>query len=637
MILKNTRLLDIHMQVKQKAVKHYDQGIILHDKGKLANAERAYKKAIKINPNFVEAHSNLGSVLLDQGRLKEASNAYLKALKLAPNHPMLLNNVGNVLQLQGENEKALSWFDKAIKQDPDNVDAYRNLGNALRALDRNEEAFAAYKRAVEINPELADTYYNLGLILLELDELDEAINCFNQALRINPADKSAYLGLGSARSAQGNLDQAVAAYQKAIAIDPANEKAYLGLGNARSAQGNLDQAVVAYQKAIAIDPVNTEFYRKLGDAFSDHGEIAEAVSTYRKALEINPEYAKAHYSLSKNKKFTEYDDDISAMESLLSTKGISDEDSFQLAFGLGKAYEDLGNFDKSMEFVIKATQLKRNSYDYSTSESQEVFDRFKEVFSPDFFSTRVDSGDPDRTPIFILGMPRSGTSLVEQILASHPDVYGAGELKDLGNVFESIRTSDKEKQPAIIPGELLELDAKAFADLGEQYIARIRKYSANAKFITDKMPGNFLRIGFIRTILPNARIIHCTRNPMDNCLSIFKNYLLNGHGYADNMSELGQYYRMYLELMDYWRATLPGFVYDQSYEELVRSQQEQVSKLLQHCGLDWNDACLDFHKTRRKVKTSSNAQVHRPIYTDSVQMWTRYEEQLEPLKAAIYG
>jgi len=172
--------------------------------------------------------------------------------------------------------------------------------------------------------------------------------------------------------------------------------------------------------------------------------------------------------------------------------------------------------------------------------------------------------------------------------------------------------------------------------LGKQYIARIRRFSTEAKFITDKMPHNFRHIGFIRTILPNARVIHCTRDPMDNCLSIFKNLLKNGHGYADNMSELGQYYRMYLELMDYWRDTLPGFVYDQSYEELVRSQQEQVSKLLQHCGLDWNDACLDFHKTRRKIKTASNAQVRRPIYGDSVKLWKRYEKQLEPLRAAIY-
>jgi hypothetical protein len=225
---------------------------------------------------------------------------------------------------------------------------------------------------------------------------------------------------------------------------------------------------------------------------------------------------------------------------------------------------------------------------------------------------------------------------VEQILASHPDVFGAGEVNDLVKVFQSIKKPLDKKQSDTFPEGFPDLDGRDFADLGKQYIARIRKYSTDARFITDKMPHNFLRIGFIRAILPNARIIHCTRDPMDNCLSLFKTDLLKGHRYSYDMSELGQYYRMYLELMDYWRDSLPGFIYDQSYEDLVRSQQEQVSKLLQYCGLDWDDACVDFHKTRRKVKTASNAQVRRPIYNDSVQLWKRYEKQLEPLRAAIY-
>jgi tetratricopeptide (TPR) repeat protein len=545
----------------------------------------------------------LGNLYLQRGRFKEALNEYRKALKLAPNNPTLLTNIGNALQIQGENEKALSWLDKAISQDPGNAVAHNNFGNALWSLGKDREAVAAYKRALELNSNLADTHRNLGGIFIELEELDDAIDSFNQALRINPKDI----------------------------------KSYQGLGRARNAQGNLDQAVSAYQKAIAIDPANAEYYRELGRAFGDHGEIEKAISAHRKAVEINPKYAKAYQALSKNKKFTEYDDDMKAMESLFSTKRISDKDSIHLAFGLGKAYEDLGNFDKSMEFVIKATRLKRNLYDYSISESRQQFDRIKEVFSPDFFSSHLDIGDPDGTPIFILGMPRSGTSLVEQILASHPDVFGAGELNDLQRVFESIRRPVGRLRSDTFPEGLIELDAGTFADLGKQYIARIRRYSSNANFITDKMPHNFLRIGFIRAILPNARIIHCVRDPMDNCFSLFKTDLLKGHKYSYDMSELGQYYKMYLELMDYWKDSMPGFIYDQSYEELVSCQKEQVSQLLQHCGLPWDDSCLDFHKTRRKVNTASNAQVSRPIYQDSVKLWTRYEKYLEPLRAAIYG
>jgi tetratricopeptide (TPR) repeat protein len=590
------------MHVQQTATKHYQQGITYHDKGKLANAERAYKKAIKIDKRFAEAHSNLGNVYLDQGRLKEASNAYLKALKLLPDHPVILNNIGNVLQLQGENEKSLSWFDKAISQNSKHVDAYCNLGNALRALERNSEASAAYRHALEINPERAEAHYNLGIVLVELDNLNDAVMYFNRALEINPADKNAYLALGKAHNELGNLEQAMSAFRKAIAIDPDNEN----------------------------------FHGELGAALSDHGEIEEAVAAQRKALEINPEYTKAYSRLSMNKKFTEHDEDMKAMESLLSKKGILDKDIVPLAFGLGKAYEDLGSYEQSMECVIKGAGIKRNSYEYSISESQQQFDRIKEVFSPDFFAGHGDCGNPDRAPIFILGMPRSGTSLVEQILASHPDVYGAGELKDLWLVLKSIGLSADEGASRIVPKRFLELDAGALADLGKQYMARIREHSAKAKFITNKMPQNFMYVGFIRTILPNARVIHCIRDPMDNCLSIFKNPLPNDHGYANNMSELGQYYRMYQDLMDYWKDTLPGFVYDQRYEDLVKSVEEQVSSLLQYCGLEWDDACLEFHKTRRKVRTASNVQVRRPIYNDSVQLWKRYEKQLEPLRAAIY-
>lgn len=590
------------MQAQQTAIKHYQQGIIFQDKGKLSNAERAFKKAIKIDPKFVEAHNNLGNVLLDQGRIKEASNAYQKALKLLPDHPLILNNVGNVLQLQGENEKALSWFEKAISQDPNHVDAYCNQGNAFRALERYREAVESYNRALEINPQLVEIQYNLGVLLVELQRLNSAINCFNQALRINPKDKAIYLELGKAQNIKGDLNQAVYAFQQALALDPDNEKIYL----------------------------------QLAAAYSDHGEIEEAISTFLKVIELNPGSTQAYSGLSMNRKYIEYDDDLRAMETMLANNEITDEDKCRLAFGLGKAYEDLGNFDKSIEYVIQATGLRRNSYDYSISESQLLFDRVKEIFSPEFISSHENCGDPDQTPIFILGMPRSGTSLAEQILASHPDVHGAGEVNDLWSVITSVGLSDEERRSVMVPKALLDLDASAFADLGRKYIERIRGYSANAKFITNKMPHNFLFIGLIRLILPNARVIHCTRDPMDNCLSIFKKPLINDHGYANNMSELGQYYVMYQELMDYWRETLPGFIYDHSYEELVKSEKEQVGRLLQFCGLDWNDACLDFHKTRRKVRTASNAQVRRPIYTDSVQLWKRYEKQLEPLRAAIY-
>ncbi len=550
----------------KKAIKYFDEGRVLQQKGKLANAERAYKRAIKINPDFVEAYNNLGNVLLDRGQPKEAFNSFRKANKLLPNNPNLLLSLGNTLHSQGEIEKAIGWYNKAIIQDPGLVGTHVNLGNAFRDLGRFGEAVAAYKHAIQINPDIAEIYNNLGNLLIEINEIDEAVVNFKKALEIDSRNKNAYQGLGNALG-------------------------YLG-------------------------------------------EIENAIGTYRKAIETNPKNVEVYRSLSRYKKFSEYDDDIRSMETLYAIENISDVQKMHLAFGLGKAYEDLGKYEKSMEFILEAARLKRASIVYSISESEQLFSDIKATFSPEFFADSEGMGNQDPTPIFILGMPRSGTSLVEQILASHPDVFGAGELNDLSILTNRIGAGYSSGEfPAYIVG----LDSKSFEDFGIEYVARLRHHSKDTRYVTDKMPHNFIRIGLIKVILPNARIIHCTRDPMDNCLSIFKNYFAVEHHYSYDMTELGRYYNLYLDLLEYWRNILPGFIYDLSYELLVTAQEKQIKMLLDSCKLSWHDACLDFHKTRRIVKTASKEQVRHPIYKDSLQLWKRYEKQLEPLRVAIYG
>ncbi len=276
---------------------------------------------------------------------------------------------------------------------------------------------------------------------------------------------------------------------------------------------------------------------------------------------------------------------------------ISDADRIDLGFALGKVFEDIGNYNKSFDFILEANRLKRGSYEYSIQNDRDLFERIKKTFSPDFFASHHGSGNQDRTPIFILGMPRSGTTLVEQILASHPLVFGAGELTVLVNLANGICTGGTTAQfPECMP----DLDVDTFEKMGSDYIEKIREYSNDAEHITDKMPHNFLHVGLIKTILPNAKIIHCMRNPMDTCFSIFKKEFAGTHGYAYDMVELGQYYNLYQDLMAHWEKVLPGFMYTLRYEEMVSDQQKQTKSLLDFCGSSLGRSLPGLSQNRKK-------------------------------------
>ena len=651
-----------------KAVKHYEEGRSFQQRGNLNSAERAYRKALKINPNFVEALNNLGNVLVDRERLNEAAGAYRKALKLLPDHAMLLNNLGNALQLQGENENAIGWFEKALAQNPDYADAHCNLGNAYLALGDLDKAYESYRKASLIDPNNKEAHNGLANVLVQKDELDQAIESYQRVIAIDPEHKAAYTGLGNAFSQQEKFDQATICFRRAIEVDSAYKAAQMGLarvlrkqgeydeavalvrkalsydsknpemlielGYALNDQGQLNQAITTYQKAIDIDPENGFAYKALGITLSDFGEIKDAEVSFRRAFELNPELPEVYRSLARNKKFTEYDDDIRTMEELYAKDGFTDDQRMHLAFGLGKAYEDLKQYEKSMDFMIEANRLKWEMVDYSIERERDVFENLKDIFSPDFFDKRSEIGNPDPTPIFVLGMIRSGTSLTEQILASHPEVYGAGELTDLSTLARQLCSQhSSQKLLDCLPS----IEAEDLDNTAAKYIEGLRRHSASAKHITDKMPQNFAFVGLIKLILPNAKIIHCRRDPMDNCLSIYKNYFADGQYYSYDMTALGQYYNLYTDLMKHWESVLPGFVYQSQYENLIADQETETRKLLEFCGLPWDDNCLSFHKTQRKVKTASNAQVRQPIYKDSVKLAERYGDKLKPLQDAIYG
>ncbi len=459
--------------------------------------------------------------------------------------------------------------------------------------------------------------------------MQQAETIYRQVLDINPNHADVNHLLGVLLGEVGNYAQAVELISRAIAMAPDQPLYHYNLGNVFRDLGRLEEAVASYRKALAIEPDFAMAHNNLGNVFRDLGRLEEAVASYRETLAIEPDFAMAHRNMATIKKHSKYDDDIKAMEETYARAEISDNQRMYLAFGLGKAFEDLQQYETAFDFFLEGNTIKRRTQGYPIEEQETFFNELREIFDSSLFEKYQSAGCKDETPIFILGMPRSGTTLVEQILASHPHVHGVGEIETLSQVASNRFTG---LTGAALAESIRRCDAIEFERIGIEYIAAIRKYSKKARFVTDKMLSNFQYIGLIKLILPHAKVIHCRRNPQDNCMSIFKCFFASKNlAYAYDLSELGRYYNRYRDLMKHWHSVLPGFLYSVQYEDMVANQVEQTSGLLEHCDLEWDDACLEFFKSDRPVKTASAEQVRRPIYKDSVQSWKRYEKQLAPL------
>ena len=601
-------------------------GVVAYQVGKADIAVQLMIKAIEKDSNQPLYYSNLGNALRDLGNLDDAIASYQEALRIKPDLAEAHYNLGNAFHEQRLPEDAIASYQTALRIKPDYVEAHSNLGNTLIEQGELDDAMASYQKALSINPELSEVQYNLGNAFYEQRKLDDAVASYQKALRIEPGYAEAHNNLGSALKEQGKLDDAMASYESALGIKPDFAEAHNNIGNALMDQGELDDAIKFYEKTLSIDPEFAEAYNNLGNALHEQGKPDEAITAYQNALRIRPDFAEAHHHLANVTQHTEYKEQIQEMLALYRDPHITDSQKMHLAFGLGKAFEDLGNSEESFDFILEGNRLRRSKYTYDILEDRELFKALKHVFSDRMLKKKTGCGDD--TPIFIIGMLRSGSSLLEQILASHPQVYGGGELEDLKQIvihFSEKLTGNK------FPNGVAKLSSENLERLGDDYIRRVRRYSDRAKYVTDKMLTNFRYVGMIRLILPNAKIIHCKRDPMDTCLSIFQKSFTGVHKYAYNLVELGEYYKLYQELMQDWHSIMPGYIFDIQYEDIVRDQEGETRKLLAYCDLPWNEACLSFHQTIRPVRTASASQVRQPIYNNSVKRWKRYEKQLGTL------
>ena len=557
----------------------------LYRQGKLDDVLVQSSNLLEQGVNSAEIYAIMGGAYTGLGMLETAAEHFLTALKINPDNAEIHNNVAVVLKNLGRMQEAELHGRTALELAPNYAQAFDNLGNLLKSLGRNQEALAHHNKAVELQPQSARSHNNVGNDLRALGHHEKAIPSFVRALEINPSYAEAHNNLGSALNSLGRYKEAIASYANAIAIKP----------------------------NIAI------FYNNIGNSYHHLGDFSDAMAAYNNAIRLNPSYAQAYRNLSEIKRYGEDDPLVKQMNDLLGSPNCSNDDLMNIRFALGKANADIGDCAQAFEHFYHGNRLRKTQLGYDISSDQALFASIKELFSHGVAALDVTPTLSDKKPIFVLGMPRSGTTLVEQILASHPLVHGAGELQLMPQLVRSANHG-------IISNHS---DMQSIRDA---YLSAVQQLAPDKPYIVDKMPYNFVWIGHILTTLPEAKIVHLKRDAAAICWSNFKHCFSSvGNGFSYDLEDVARYYRLYEELMLFWHQQFPGRILDFSYEALTNNQADETHRLLEYVELEWDDRCIDFHATERAVATASSRQVRQKLYQGSSEEWRRYETYLRPM------
>ena len=539
------------------------------------------------------------------------------------------------LYYKGQFKEALKALTVLIEKHPDEPVLYNISGTCYAQIGQLGAAIESYERALKIKPDYAIAYSNLGKLLTDAGQPEAAIERYKQALKIKPDSAETHNNLSKALKDAGKLEESVESCRRAIHIKPDYAEAYYNLGTALRDAGQLVEATKSYRQAIHIKPDYAEAYNNLGTTLRDTGHMKEATESYMRAIHIKPDYAAAHRHLSALKKYNKDDAHIHLMESLYSNSNLNNSDRIQLCFALAKANEDIGKHEELFDYLDEGNLLRREELNYTIDQSQRLFSTIKNIFStlPPVIKAQNSNGKTIKKPVFIVGMPRSGTSLVEQILSSHAETHGAGELYFMNDIASPLLHKYFLEETG---GHLKTVTEDDIHIVRNEYHKSLLTLNVSENIIIDKMPQNFLWIGFIFSAFPEAKIIHLNRDPVATCWSNYKHYYPSkGNGFTYDLNYLAKYYHLYTDLMKFWRHYFPNKIYDLYYENLTRNQEEETRKLLEYCGLDWDEQCLNFHKIKRTVQTASAAQVRQKMYQGSSDEWKKFEKYLQPLINAL--
>jgi len=662
-------LIDRALQVNARSSDALrNQGLVLAALHRFDEALASFDRALALQPEHSETLFQRGNVLMSLDRPAEALANYDQALALKADHINALVNRGLALQKLQRAAEALECCDAALARQPAHLQALVNRGNALMDLQRSEDALASYERALTLRPDDAEILFNRGNVLVRLrrpaDALDsyqrslarrpdhfeslfnsgnllrefgrhtDALASYDRALAVRPDHVALLNNRGNTLCDLGRLTEALASFEQALVREPARAELLGNRGNVLLRLGRPADALASYDRAIAVSPGDVNAHTNRGNALKELGRLAEAERAYRTALDIDPAVCAAHFNLADMKTFAAGDPQIDAMQELAEkSPDLAAIDRLYLDFALGKAYADLKDHARAFRHLRAGNAAKRAVTAYDEHSAFAWFDRIEAVFTPELIAAKSGGGHPAQQPVFIIGMPRSGTTLVEQILASHPLVHGAGELRVLNDI---VLASAAENHTGAYPEFIPVLERSALERIGARYLACLRNIGADAARVTDKMPSNYFFAGLIHLALPNAAIIHIVRDPVDTCLSCFSKLFSSEQNHTYDLGELGRYYRRYARLMAHWHRVLPaGRILDVRYEDVITDLDTQARRIVAHCGLAWDDRCLAYHRTDRPVQTASSVQVRQPIYSSAVGRWRDYEEFLGPLLAAL--
>lgn len=605
----------------------------LRAQGHKDDSLRRLQALIRIAPDFALAQQELGFALAADGKLMPAIEALQVAVKLEPNLPASWNQMGELFLIDGDEVSANEAFRQhllASNEDPKLVDAVE-----LFRAGRFGQTERLCRDILKEDPTSVNAIRLLAEVGIKVGVYVDAENLLARCLELAPGFRLARLNYANVLSKREKLEEALQQVDQLIVEEP-DKPAYLAQRAATLVRmGDFERALPCYEYLLSHFPAQAKIVLSYGHALKTVGRLEEAIEAYRRAIELNPGYGDGYWSLANLKTFRFEDADIDAMRTAIDGGKCLREDYFHLCFALGKSLDDRKKYDDAFHYYQLGNNTKEKLEEYSVDTTEEIANEIRSVCDHKLFIRQGGQGCLAPDPIFIVGLPRSGSTLLEQILASHSQVDGTKELVHILSFVRRLGGRRKKSEASRYPRILNELPAEQMIELGQEFLDRARVQRGSAPYFIDKMPNNFFHVGLINLILPNAKIIDARRHPMAACFSGYSQLFAKGQAFTYGLNSVGRYYCDYVKVMDHWDQVLPGKVLRVQYEDVVNDTENQIRRILDYCGLPFEQACLEFYKSDRAVRTPSSEQVRQPIYKGGLDMWRNYESHLGPLKDAI--